>query len=63
MFKYVKQTARAIFAAAVMFVGSLGTALTVGQAVGDLDAKTWCWIAGSTLVSFGGVYGISNGKP
>jgi hypothetical protein len=54
--------AKAIFASALAFVTGLGTALVAGQSLGSVDAKTWLFVIGGTLVAGGGTYGITN-KP
>ncbi len=58
--KFVKQAAKAVFAALVAGIGSLIAALTTGQSLTDLDAKTWLTVALATLLAGGGTYGIRN---
>lgn len=60
--KYLGTVLRALYAAAITFVGALAQALTADQNLGDLDAKQWLLAIGATLAAFGGVYGISNVK-
>ena len=56
----MKTIAKAIYAAVVGFVGSLGTALTTGESLGQVDAKTWLAAVGVGLIAGGGVYRITN---
>lgn len=58
--KALGKFAKAIFAAGVAFLGSLISALTAGESLGQLDAKTWLTVALATLVAGGGVYGLRN---
>ena len=63
MSKYIGTSLRAVYAAAVAFVGALGAALSSDQALGDVSAQTWCIVIGAALAAGGGVYGISNRPP
>jgi hypothetical protein len=56
----ISKAAKAVYAAVVGFVGSLGASLTTGQSLGQLDAKTWLVALLVGLVAGGGVYGIRN---
>jgi hypothetical protein len=58
--KLVQTAAKAVFATVLTFVTGLGAALTTGESLGQVDAKTWLYVAGLSLVSGGGVYGITN---
>jgi len=61
---FVKKAAKAIVAAAIAVLGSLGAALA-GSTAGLDQVTTAQWIATASagLVAFGAVYGISNATP
>jgi hypothetical protein len=63
MQKAISKAAKAVYAAIVGFLGALGTALTTGESLGQLDAKTWLAGLLVALVAGGGVYGITNAGP
>ena len=58
--KYIGQSLRAIYAAAVTLVGSLSTTLTGDQNFGDITTQQWLIVVGATLAAFGGVWGFVN---
>lgn len=53
------QYLKAIYGAAVAFVGSLGTALVDGQ----VSSLEWATIGGATLAALGIIWGIPNTPP
>lgn len=63
MQKSLSQAAKAVFAAVISFVGAISAALTTGESLGQLDAKTWLAALLVALVAGGGVYGITNAAP
>ncbi len=60
MLSLAQKTAKAIYATVVTFLGTLFAALTTGQSLSDLDAKTWLAVTLATVVAGGGVYGLAN---
>ena len=59
MLALVSKVAAAVFAAAVAGLGSLGSSLTTGESLGQLDAKTWVAIVLATIVAGGGVHALT----
>jgi hypothetical protein len=47
---------KAIYAGAIAFLGTLGTAFTDG----GVSGQEWIAIALATILAFGGTYGLSN---
>lgn len=60
--KFFAKSARAVFSALLMFVGSTGALLTADMGLGDITTGQWFYVAGLTLTAFGGVWGFVNPK-
>lgn len=60
MFAYFTQSAKAIFAGLIAGLGSLSAVLVDEANISDLTDGQWVVVVLSTLVAFGGVYGIRN---
>lgn len=61
--KFLGRSARAFYAAAVVFISASSTALVGDQGFSDLNTVQWLIIAGGSLTAFGGVWGFVNPKP
>lgn len=61
--KFLAHSARAFYAAAVVFTASSSTALVGDQGFSDLNTYQWLIISGATLTAWGGVWGFVNPKP
>jgi hypothetical protein len=59
----VGKALKAVFAAVVAFLSGLVAVLSGNTGFGDLKAGQWVSIALSTVIAFGGVYGITNKQP
>lgn len=57
---FIGTTLKAFFSAGVAFLTGLSTVLVNDASLGDLTDGQWVAICLGTLVSFGGVYGITN---
>lgn len=63
MKKFVAQTLKALYAAAVTVLTGLGTVLVGNASISDVSTSQWVTIATGALVAFGAVYGVTNAKP
>lgn len=59
---FLGRSARAFYAAAVVFISSSSVAVVGDQGFSDLNTYQWLVIAGGTLTAFGGVWGFVNPK-
>ena len=57
---YLKQAAKAIYAAAVAGLGALGAVLVGDLSLSAVTAGQWVVIATAALLAFGGTYKITN---
>ena len=62
-FSWVSYLAKALFAGAVTFLGTMITAFTTDgvDKFSDLTTLSWLTIGLASLVAVGGVFGLSNG--
>jgi hypothetical protein len=58
--EFVKQAAKAVFAAAVAGLGSLAAILVGDVGLADVTAGQWVTVALAAMVAGGGVYQIPN---
>lgn len=58
--KKLAQAAKAVYAAAIAGLGSLGAVLVGNASFGDVTAGQWVAIVLAALIAGGGVYGIRN---
>ena len=59
---YILYAAKAIFAAAIAFLGSVATVLVGDVGFGDVTDGQWVVAVLAGLVAGGGVFGITNAK-
>ena len=57
---WIKYVAKAIYAGAVMFLGSVAAILVGDVGFGDITSGQWVAIALAVVVAVGGVFGLSN---
>jgi len=60
--KFFARSARAVYAAGIVFISASASAITGEQGFSDLNTYQWLIIGGATLAAFGGVWGFVNPK-